>query len=102
MNALERKAAVFLAESVTRGDWSEAALADVLASLGLITRKEAEKVAEKFGQDPDPNYESLCPSGDHPADGNVYRTKDSRVRCAACAAEEKRRRAARCTSASTA
>lgn len=95
MNGLERRAAAILAAQAKRGGWSEAALADVFAALGFMTREEAQKVADATGQDPDPNYTPMCPVGYHPAEGNVFRTKDGRIRCTACSTAEKQRRAAR-------
>lgn len=91
MTPEERKTAVLLAGLADKGGWNRAALADVLAAVGLMPGEQAERIAAQLHQDPDPNYESVCPSGSHPAKGNVYRTKDFRVRCTACKTEADRR-----------
>lgn len=91
MNPEDRKVALFLADRARKGGWTQAAYADVLGALGILTREQAGKVARETGQDPDPNYESVCPAGTHPAEGNVIRDKHSRMRCTRCSVESKSR-----------
>lgn len=92
MNPLERKAALALTEQAIKGGWSGSALADVLGALGLVDKKRSEQIVESLGEDPDPNYDAVCPAGIHPARGNVYRARDRRIRCTKCSTELKQRR----------
>lgn len=91
MTPTERKAVLFLADSARKGGWTPTALADVLAAMGFLTREQMERVVAELGQDPDPNYEPVCPAGIHPAKGNVSRDKGCRPRCTKCSAEAKSR-----------
>lgn len=92
MSPPERKVAIEMARQASRGGWGEAALADVLAALGLLSGKQAEKVAEILAQDPDPLHNPMCPENLHPARGNVYRTADGHRRCRPCSNATRRER----------
>lgn len=88
----QRKAAIEMARQAKKGGWSEAALADVLAALGILSGKQAQRVAQTLHQNPDPHYVPVCPGGTHVAEGNVVRARDGHVRCRECAVEVKQRK----------